>query len=189
MASDETYLFERCPAGARVTAGGDSLIVDPETMRFLPRGAGSPKEIPSGGRWMRVSFRPRKAALGMANLADCTLEELGRRVFRLGIYGTLTFEPAHIAGLKPLLLSRDAATPDEVLFLLQPELKPAVSKAVCGALEGVRDYRKIRDEMLPRLARAISPALFEALFENGLCMHCGSFRIENISRPVIKRPA
>ena len=109
MASDETYLFERCPAGACVTAGGDSLIVDPETMRFLPHSAGGTREIPADGRWMRVSFRPRKAALGMANLADCTLEELGRRVFRLGIYGTLTFALVMAVVLfmvVPLFLSR-----------------------------------------------------------------------------------
>ena len=190
MLEHDRFLFQRCLNGSSMMIDKNCIIVDPEKMCFLPCKAGKDVRIPIEGRWMLVSFRTFMASIGMANLADYSLEELGRHIFHLGFFGTLQFQVAHIRGLKMFLLSEDQVTPDQFLVLLQPELKTIVSKAVCDVLGNkLIDYRIIRDELLPNISDAVNRALFEGLFTYGICMHRGSFRIENISRPVMKRPA
>lgn len=190
MKEYDKLLFQRCPNGSSVTINKNCIIVEPEKMLFLPHEVGKQAHIPSDGRWMLIPVCSFKASVGMANLADYSLEELGRHVFHLGLFGSLQFQFAHITGLRQYLLSEDQATPDQFLVLIQSELKPVVSKAVSNALGNeLIDYRKIRDEMLPSISEAVSHVLFKELYARGFCMHCGSFRIENISRPVMKRPA
>ena len=189
MQEYDKYLFQRCQNGENVTIDQKCVIVEPEKMCFLPHEEGKPIRIPSAGRWMLIPLRSFKGFLGMANLAEYSLEELKTHAFYLGLYGSVQFRFAHVMGLRRFLLSKDSMTPDQFLLALRSELQPAVSKAVNDAL-GCRtiDYRKIRDEMLPSISEAVNHTLFAELFPCGVCMHCGSFRIENISRPVMKRP-
>ncbi len=188
--NDSRYLFQRCPNGSRLTVDSHSIIIDPDDMYILPRAADEPAEIPSEGRWMHVSGRPLTAAFGMANLVDYSLEEMNRQVFHLGIYGTFRFQLAHLSGLRSYLLSMDQASPDEMMVLLQPDIKPQVAKAMWEVLgERMHDYREIRDELLPDMSEKLGHVFFRTLLEHGLCMQGGSFCIMNISRPVIKRSA
>ena len=190
MQDYDKYLFQRCQNNSNVAIDKNCIIVEPEKMHFLPHESGKQVRIPSEGRWMLIPLHSFKALLGMANLAEYSLEELRRHVFYLGFFGSVHFHFAHIMGLRQFLLSKDQMTPDQYLFLLQSELKPAVSKAVNEVLGNrLIDYRIIRDEMLPSISEAVNHVLFTELFARGVCMHCGSFRIENISRPVMKRPA
>ena len=190
MPDHEKYLFQRCPNGRSVTLDSHSILIDPETMRILPRAEDRPVPVPSEGRWMQVSGRTFTAAFGMAGLADYTLEELNLQVFHLGIYGTFRFHLAHFSGIRNLMLSEESLTPDGLMVLLQPELKPPLSKAMWEILGNrLLDYREIRDGILPGLSEKLSHAFFRTLLAHGVCMQNGSFRIENISRPVIKRSA
>lgn len=190
MQEYEKFLFQRCQNGSSVIMNKNCIIVEPERMLFLLNKVGKQIHIPSDGRWMLIPIHTFKASLGMANLAEYSLEELGRHVFHLGFFGTMQFHFAHIEGLRRYLLSEDQITPDQFLVLLQSELKPAVSKAVSDILGNrLIDYRKIRDEMLPSISEVVNRVLFSELFSRGICLHSGSFHIENISRPVMKRPA
>ncbi len=186
----ENLLFQKCANGSRLKVEAESILLEPEKMICLSHGKDGMAVIPSDGRWMQISFRAFRAAFGMAGLADYTLEEMNREVFHLGIYGTLRFRLAHISGIRPLLLSRDQAAPDEIMVLLQPDLKPVISEALWEILDKKQqDYRKIRDEVLPGLGRKLEHAFFSGLFERGLCLQTDSLHIENISRPVIRRTA
>lgn len=190
MATNDSILFERCPNGNAVPLDRNSIIIEPNDMLYLPCKSGLSVTIPPRGRWVRVVTSPVNASIGIAGLADYSLKELDGQIFHLGVFGRLQFRTAHFAGLRRFLVSKDKVSPDDFMLMLHPDIKPILSKAVTEAFGGeMPDYRRIRDEMLPLLSETINQALFAPLFSNGVCMHCGSFHIENISRPVIKRPA
>ena len=182
--SDDGYLCWPCKPGQSFRPDDHLLVVSMEKgrRRYLPCG----NCVPRTGEWFAVNTKEQEIHFGMADLLHYSVDTLPHHAFQLGFFGSLRFFIAHLKGVSSIMQTGSYIRAEDVMIIRRTELRDAVSAALQAHFgSGPLKYSDLNGPLRQELTGVIDRALFDPLFQAGLCMIPGSLRIEQLSVPAV----